>query len=169
MDSDQAKRREESDLCCSAHLRLIRKSTSPSRWSPQGQRRLAQRFFAPLFVSTARPPARMLPLQLTGAVVALCTLTAALPSLPQQQTFNEDAGTFASAQLLSADPAFDVAKFKDGGPPSPFPPTPTPGNETGHGHFSLWSRETKEQFLLDVSFNNAQDWTLVMGNEAGGE
>ncbi|ORY73858.1 hypothetical protein BCR35DRAFT_306970 [Leucosporidium creatinivorum] len=109
----------------------------------------------------------MLPLQLSSALVALCALlptSAALPSLPQQQTFGEDARAFAP---LSADPAFDVTKYKDGGPPSPFPPSPTPGNETGHGHFSIWSRETKEEFLRDVSSNSAQDWTLVMGNEAG--
>ncbi|SGY25632.1 BQ5605_C018g08650 [Microbotryum silenes-dioicae] len=51
------------------------------------------------------------------------------------------------------------------------PPTmPMPGkNESGHGHFSKWSRKTKKQFLYDLSYApaKAQDWVIVMGNEAG--
>lgn len=95
-----------------------------------------------------------------SALVVLCALLpssskgSALPSLSlsqqqqqqQQQTFNVGGG----------------------GGPSPFPPNPTPGNETGHGHFSEWSREQKSKFLRAVSDNKAEDWVIVMGNEAGG-
>ncbi|GAA5960584.1 hypothetical protein JCM3765_005864 [Sporobolomyces pararoseus] len=38
---------------------------------------------------------------------------------------------------------------------------------TGEGHLSQWSRQTKEDFLDDLRNNNASDWTVVMGNEAG--
>ncbi|SCV73693.1 BQ2448_6123 [Microbotryum intermedium] len=51
------------------------------------------------------------------------------------------------------------------------PPTmPMPGkNESGHGHFSKWSRQTKKHFLHDLAYapTKAQDWIVVMGNEAG--
>ncbi|GAA5916729.1 uncharacterized protein JCM6883_000092 [Sporobolomyces salmoneus] len=38
---------------------------------------------------------------------------------------------------------------------------------TGEGHLSQWSRQTKEDFLEDLRNNNASDWVVVMGNEAG--
>ncbi|GAA6017578.1 hypothetical protein JCM8202_000339 [Rhodotorula sphaerocarpa] len=38
---------------------------------------------------------------------------------------------------------------------------------TGTGHLSQWSRRNKEKFLEDLRSNNADDWVIVMGNEAG--
>ncbi|GAA5977572.1 hypothetical protein JCM10908_005025 [Rhodotorula pacifica] len=38
---------------------------------------------------------------------------------------------------------------------------------TGTGHLSQWSRQNKEDFLDDLRNNNADDWIIVMGNEAG--
>lgn len=39
--------------------------------------------------------------------------------------------------------------------------------ETGVGHFSEWSRETKRQFLVDWQRGRASDWIIVQGNEGG--
>ncbi|GAA5940531.1 uncharacterized protein JCM15063_002364 [Sporobolomyces koalae] len=38
---------------------------------------------------------------------------------------------------------------------------------TGEGHLSQWSRQTKDEFISDLRGNNASDWVVVMGNEAG--
>ncbi|UZJ52521.1 hypothetical protein CBS101457_001841 [Exobasidium rhododendri] len=51
-------------------------------------------------------------------------------------------------------------------------PEPLPGQvawtlEEGVGHFSEWSKATKKLFIDDVRAGNAQEWTLVMGNEGG--
>ena len=35
-------------------------------------------------------------------------------------------------------------------------------------HLSEWSRQTKADFLHDVSENRLDEWTIVMGNEGGG-
>ncbi|GAA6061299.1 hypothetical protein JCM10212_005413 [Sporobolomyces blumeae] len=44
---------------------------------------------------------------------------------------------------------------------------PPDDDTTGEGHLSRWSRQTKEHFLDDLRNNNATEWTVVMGNEAG--
>lgn len=41
--------------------------------------------------------------------------------------------------------------------------------EEGVGHFSEWSKATKRNFIDDVSAGKADNWTVVMGNEGGGE
>ncbi|POY70886.1 hypothetical protein BMF94_6063 [Rhodotorula taiwanensis] len=38
---------------------------------------------------------------------------------------------------------------------------------TGTGHLSQWSRQNKEDFIADLKNNDADDWIIVMGNEAG--
>ena len=38
---------------------------------------------------------------------------------------------------------------------------------TGVGHFSEWSRDTKKRFLKDWQDDKASEWILVMGNEGG--
>ncbi|CEQ40095.1 SPOSA6832_01663 [Sporobolomyces salmonicolor] len=44
---------------------------------------------------------------------------------------------------------------------------PTDGDGTGTGHLSQWSNETKVEFLNELRNNTANDWLVVMGNEAG--
>ncbi|CRK34298.1 hypothetical protein BN1723_003999 [Verticillium longisporum] len=39
--------------------------------------------------------------------------------------------------------------------------------ETGVGHFSEWSRETKRRFLIDWQAGRSSEWTIVQGNEGG--
>lgn len=39
--------------------------------------------------------------------------------------------------------------------------------ETGVGHFSEWSRETKRQFLIDWQGGRSSEWIVVQGNEGG--
>ncbi|KXJ86968.1 hypothetical protein Micbo1qcDRAFT_125394 [Microdochium bolleyi] len=39
--------------------------------------------------------------------------------------------------------------------------------ETGVGHFSEWSRETKRQFLIDWQAGRSNEWIIVQGNEGG--
>lgn len=39
--------------------------------------------------------------------------------------------------------------------------------ETGVGHFSEWSRETKKEFLIDWQAGRSSEWILVQGNEGG--
>lgn len=39
--------------------------------------------------------------------------------------------------------------------------------ETGVGHFSEWSRNTKKEFLIDWQAGHSADWILVQGNEGG--
>ncbi|KAH6681087.1 hypothetical protein F5X68DRAFT_211854 [Plectosphaerella plurivora] len=39
--------------------------------------------------------------------------------------------------------------------------------ETGVGHFSEWSRETKRRFLIDWQAGKSAEWTIVQGNEGG--
>lgn len=39
--------------------------------------------------------------------------------------------------------------------------------ETGVGHFSEWSRETKRQFLIDWQAGRVSEWIIVQGNEGG--
>ncbi|ETS77083.1 hypothetical protein PFICI_10957 [Pestalotiopsis fici W106-1] len=39
--------------------------------------------------------------------------------------------------------------------------------ETGVGHFSEWSRETKRHFLIDWQAGRASEWIIVQGNEGG--
>jgi exopolyphosphatase len=39
--------------------------------------------------------------------------------------------------------------------------------ETGVGHFSEWSRETKKNFLIDWQAGRASQWIIVNGNEGG--
>lgn len=39
--------------------------------------------------------------------------------------------------------------------------------ETGVGHFSEWSRETKRQFLIDWQAGRSSEWIIVQGNEGG--
>ncbi|KAH7304243.1 hypothetical protein B0I35DRAFT_363484 [Stachybotrys elegans] len=39
--------------------------------------------------------------------------------------------------------------------------------ETGVGHFSEWSRETKRQFLIDWQAGKSSEWIIVQGNEGG--
>ncbi|GAA5825390.1 hypothetical protein JCM11251_006962 [Rhodosporidiobolus azoricus] len=38
---------------------------------------------------------------------------------------------------------------------------------SGAGHLSEWSRQNKEVFLSDLRNNSANEWIIVMGNEAG--
>ncbi|GAA5873481.1 hypothetical protein JCM3774_002428 [Rhodotorula dairenensis] len=38
---------------------------------------------------------------------------------------------------------------------------------TGTGHLSQWSRQNKDEFLEALRNNDADDWIIVMGNEAG--
>lgn len=40
-------------------------------------------------------------------------------------------------------------------------------SETGVGHFSEWSRETKRQFLIDWQAGRSHEWIVVAGNQAG--
>lgn len=42
-----------------------------------------------------------------------------------------------------------------------------PPRETGVGHFSEWSRETKRRFLIDWQEGRASEWIIVQGNEGG--
>ncbi|GAA5901535.1 hypothetical protein JCM5296_006806 [Sporobolomyces johnsonii] len=44
---------------------------------------------------------------------------------------------------------------------------PTEDEGTGTGHLSQWSSETKVEFLNDLRNNTAEEWLVVMGNEAG--
>ncbi|GAA5968872.1 hypothetical protein JCM21900_000197 [Sporobolomyces salmonicolor] len=44
---------------------------------------------------------------------------------------------------------------------------PTEGDGIGTGHLSQWSNETKVEFLNELRNNTANDWLVVMGNEAG--
>lgn len=39
--------------------------------------------------------------------------------------------------------------------------------ETGVGHFSEWSRETKRRFLVDWQAGKSSEWVIVQGNEGG--
>lgn len=39
--------------------------------------------------------------------------------------------------------------------------------EQGTGHLSDWSRTTKNAFLDALRANDANDWIIVLGNEAG--
>ena len=39
--------------------------------------------------------------------------------------------------------------------------------ETGVGHFSEWSRETKKEFLIDWQEGRVSEWIIVQGNEGG--
>jgi exopolyphosphatase len=39
--------------------------------------------------------------------------------------------------------------------------------QTGEGHLSSWSRETKRQFLIDWQAGKASEWIIVQGNEGG--
>ncbi|KJX93899.1 exopolyphosphatase like protein [Zymoseptoria brevis] len=39
--------------------------------------------------------------------------------------------------------------------------------ETGVGHFSEWSRETKKNFLIDWQEGRSSQWIIVQGNEGG--
>ncbi|KAM0811897.1 hypothetical protein AB5N19_12253 [Seiridium cardinale] len=39
--------------------------------------------------------------------------------------------------------------------------------ESGVGHFSEWSRETKRQFLIDWQAERSSEWIIVQGNEGG--
>ena len=39
--------------------------------------------------------------------------------------------------------------------------------ETGVGHFSEWSRETKRQILIDWQGGRSSEWVIVQGNEGG--
>lgn len=39
----------------------------------------------------------------------------------------------------------------------------------GASHLSDWCAISKEKFLRDLHEGTAEDWILVMGNEAGGE
>ncbi|KAK0386884.1 hypothetical protein NLU13_5197 [Sarocladium strictum] len=39
--------------------------------------------------------------------------------------------------------------------------------ETGVGHFSEWSRETKRLFLIDWQAGRSNEWIIVQGNEGG--
>lgn len=41
--------------------------------------------------------------------------------------------------------------------------------EEGVGHFSEWSKTIKRMFIDDVRDGKASEWTIVMGNEGGGE
>lgn len=46
-------------------------------------------------------------------------------------------------------------------------PKPTIPTEGGEGHLSEWSRATKNAFLDALRANDANDWIIVLGNEAG--
>ncbi|KAL8280268.1 hypothetical protein RQP46_007382 [Phenoliferia psychrophenolica] len=48
-----------------------------------------------------------------------------------------------------------------------FNAAPISHDEEGVGYLSKWARETKVQFLKDLSKNQAEHWTLVFGNEGG--
>ncbi|KAK5164515.1 uncharacterized protein LTR77_009721 [Saxophila tyrrhenica] len=39
--------------------------------------------------------------------------------------------------------------------------------DSGVGHFSEWSRQTKKEFLMEWQEDKAHEWIFVMGNEAG--
>ncbi len=39
--------------------------------------------------------------------------------------------------------------------------------DTGVGHFSEWSRNSKKQFLVDWQSDKVDQWIIVMGNEGG--
>lgn len=62
--------------------------------------------------------------------------------------FPQDAPT--QLQFLANDDPFDI-EFDE-----------------GTGHFSQWAKQSKFEFLRDLTLNRAQDWTLVFGNEGGG-
>jgi hypothetical protein len=81
-----------------------------------------------------------LPLQL-AALAAVFRFTSALPGGPDHQILL-DANVNSALQPLPS--------------------------QNGTGHFSDWSRQTKLEFLQALSSNQANDWVLVMGNEAGG-
>lgn len=72
----------------------------------------------------------------------------------------------ASLALSAANPIGDDLYQHVMGKPSV---TDTAGRprETGVGHFSEWSRETKRLFLLDWQAGRSYEWTIVQGNEGG--
>ncbi|KAL8391845.1 hypothetical protein RB595_002159 [Gaeumannomyces hyphopodioides] len=80
----------------------------------------------------------MRPIQLIGTAAVLAAAPAAAANSPQRVLAQPDA-------TLSVERAI----------------------ETGVGHFSEWSRETKRQFLIDWQRGRSSEWTIVMGNEGG--
>ncbi|KAF3353681.1 Pre-rRNA-processing protein PNO1 [Verticillium dahliae VDG1] len=78
---------------------------------------------------------------LLGASLGACLLAEAKPleDLPQQHVMAEPDSTQAAQ-----------------GP-----------RETGVGHFSKWSRETKRRFLIDWQAGRSSEWIIVQGNEGG--
>lgn len=95
----------------------------------------------------------------------LLAFVASVIALPQQTVLDA-----LNAEAHPASPGSNALhSIKWGDAPSPFPTVPGVGNETGVGHFSEWSRSVKSDFLEALRQNNAQDWTVVCGNEAGGQ
>ncbi|EJT72190.1 hypothetical protein GGTG_09057 [Gaeumannomyces tritici R3-111a-1] len=80
----------------------------------------------------------MRPIQLLGAAAVLAAAPAAAANSPQRVLVQPDA-TLPTERAI----------------------------ETGVGHFSEWSRETKRQFLIDWQRGRSSEWTIVMGNEGG--
>ncbi|GAA6015319.1 hypothetical protein JCM11491_001010 [Sporobolomyces phaffii] len=94
-------------------------------------------------------------------LTALATLLSASLSLSTAHPTEQVILSTAGAPGLSAeDLAHDVT--------SHWPlSTQVDDDTTGEGHLSQWSRQTKEDFLEDLRNNDASEWTVVMGNEAG--
>ncbi|RBQ86370.1 hypothetical protein VDGD_00274 [Verticillium dahliae] len=85
---------------------------------------------------------------LLGASLGACLLAEAKPleDLPQQHVMAEPDSTQAEPDSTQAAQ----------GP-----------RETGVGHFSKWSRETKRRFLIDWQAGRSSEWIIVQGNEGG--
>lgn len=106
-------------------------------------------------------------MRFSDTLVALTGLACTVSAMPQQAVLQQvDAP--ASSDSVGANALLGADQWR-GGVPSPFPPGPSPGNETGVGHLSEWSRQSKLEFLQAVRENRATDYSIVLGNEAGGE
>lgn len=69
--------------------------------------------------------------------------------------------------LLAAMASAAPSPIKDQALLKPSAVRPANAIETGVGHFSEWSRQTKKEFLIDWQAGRASQWTFVLGNEGG--
>lgn len=68
----------------------------------------------------------------------------------------------AAHSFAEANPLEDSQQHVMTGPDSTYT-----AQETGVGHFSEWSRETKRLFLIDWQADRSSEWIIVQGNEGG--
>lgn len=94
--------------------------------------------------------------------MALAT-TLPLLLLSISSTFGSPIYQSTSHQLVFSSPQSQSS------PSPPIYPLDYWSKEEGVGHFSEWSKATKRSFIDDVNAGKAGNWTVVMGNEGGGE